>query len=468
MMQLQTNSHTQGTLFAMLGAIETSVSGYHDSSFTNSSLANNNLWHSAKEIGSTQMTPLAQSFQTLYNTLERLSYSLEGAGTTAELSSLITQETSSHERGTSDPYALPEFNPLASEVSTLKLADEVTVISSHMTDSVSSTTVHIESNDSDTSIGIESALLTGAPVPSEVLNEGDKAAVSEESPPLRTKLSSDVAFALDSSLSYSSSLVDVPAFKNGGETVLPVQGISRQQTSNSNATKLVQRLQEETLFAPSSDSLGAEMNILAQYASSMQSHTPSSLKVNEASWKAVVGQLQPMNNQSAINSSTNTLAVSAESLASAIDSLGSRATLTNLAVEKSLPIEAQRQIYQAVKDKVQLQVDMNTQVARIRFDPPELGRMEMVLRIEGDKLTVQMSASAATTREALMATSERLRHELIAQNSALSEVEVALSQQHHSASPEQYLPSFAEQEHEDSSGEGSPNVPEYTAYIARV
>jgi flagellar hook-length control protein FliK len=94
--------------------------------------------------------------------------------------------------------------------------------------------------------------------------------------------------------------------------------------------------------------------------------------------------------------------------------------------------------------------------------------MEMVLRIEGDKLTVQMSASAATTREVLMATSERLRHELVAQNSALSEVEVALSQQHNSANPEQYFPSFSEQEHEESSGEESPSVPEYTAYIARV
>jgi flagellar hook-length control protein FliK len=468
MMQLQTNSHAQGTLFAVLGAIETSVSGYHDSSFMYSSLANSNHWHSAKEIGSTQMTPLAQSFQTLYNTLEQLSYSLDDAGADAELSSLITQETSSNELGTSDPDILPELNLIAPEVTTLNLAREATATSSYMTDSMPSTTGLIESNDSGTSIGIESALLAGAPAPSEVLNEGDKAAVSETSPPLRTKLSSDVAFALDSSLSYSSSLVDVPAVKNGGETVLPVQGISRQQTSNSNATKLVQRLQEETLFAPSTDSLRAEVNVLAQYASSMQSHTPSSLKVNEASWKAVVGQLQPMNNQSAINSSTSTLGVSAESLASAIDNLGSRATSSNLAVEKNLPIEAQRQIYQAVRDKVQLQVDMNTQVARIRFDPPELGRMEMVLRIEGDKLTVQMSASAATTREILMATSERLRHELVAQNSALSEVEVALSQQHHSASPEQYLPSFAEQDHEDGSGEESPNVPEYTAYIARV
>ncbi|GAL34485.1 flagellar hook-length control protein FliK [Vibrio maritimus] len=286
-------------------------------------------------------------------------------------------------------------------------------------------------------------------------------------------LALDSALSSNSVLSNSSSFADVPVFKSGGEVELPVLAISRQQTSNTSTSELVQRLQVEALFAPSSDSFRAGMNVLAQHASSMQSHTPSSLKVNEASWKALVGQLQPMNNQSAIypstlNTLTSGLVAPAESLTTAIDNLGSRASSTNLMVEKSLPIEAQRQMYQVVKDKVQLQVDMNTQVARIRFDPPELGRMEMVLRIEGDKLTVQMSASAATTREVLMATSERLRHELVAQNSALSEVEVALSQQHHSANPEQYFPSFSEQEHEESSGEESPSVPEYTAYIARV
>lgn len=467
-MELQSQTSKHSATSALLNAVQSSVSSSASDICLDASDAS--LWQRTKEIGSTQMTPLAQSFQTLYNTLEQLSYSLDDADAATELSPLTPQgglgQTTSDQLDTSDSQELSELSLIASEVSISNMTDTVTMLSSHMTDGTLRATDHIESNNSNINVGAESTLLAGAPV-------------SEESAPLRTKIAADVALALDSALSNnsvlsdSSSFADVPVFKSGGEALLPGLAISRQQTPNNNGPELVQRLRVDTLFAPFSDSFRAEMNVLAQHVSSMQSHTPNSLKVNEASWKALVGHLQPMNNQSAIypstpNTPSNGLVVPMESLTTAIDNLGSRATSTNLMVEKSLPIEAQRQIYQAVKDKVQLQLDMNTQVARIRFDPPELGRMEMVLRIEGDKLTVQMSASAATTREVLMATSERLRHELIAQNSALSEVEVALSQQHHSANPEQYLPSFAEQEHEDSSGEESPNVPEYTAYIARV
>lgn len=478
-MQLQTNPYCQGTTFSVFGDIETSVSSNRDSSFTHSSLLKSEYWHSAREIGSTQMTPLAQSFQTLYNTLEQLSYSLDDMEADAEVSPVTIQDgliqSSSQGLGTSDAYLFSERKLLASEGSVLNLAHKATVATSHLTDSVASTTGHSESSDSSANFGADSALLTGSlvPVSSGLPIEGDKASVSDQTPLLRTKIAADVALALDNALSESASLVDGLAYKNDSDVILLPRGAYRQHTSNPNELELAQRFKLETLFSPYSDSLRAEMNVLAQYASSMQSHTPSSLKVNDASWKTVFSQLQPISSHTAIspstiNTLTNTLAVSAENLASVIDNLGSRATSTNLIVEKSLPIEAQRQMYQVVKDKVQLQLDMNSQVARIRFDPPELGRMEMVLRIEGDKLTVQISATAATTREVLMATSERLRHELIAQNSALSEVDVALSQQQHSANPEQYLASFVEHDQEDVYDEASPSVPEYTAYIARV
>ncbi len=113
-MQLQTNSHAQGTLFALLGAIETSVSGHHDASLGNAAFAKSNHWQSAKEIGGTQMTPLAQSFQTLYNTLEQLSYSFDDSSVTDDQSSLFTTDTptqtAGHDLGSSDTHLLSELD----------------------------------------------------------------------------------------------------------------------------------------------------------------------------------------------------------------------------------------------------------------------------------------------------------------------------------------------------------------------
>ncbi|GMQ45810.1 flagellar hook-length control protein FliK [Vibrio sp. 10N] len=446
-MQLQTHSHAQGTLFALLGAIETSVSGQHDSS-----LAQSNRWHSAREIGGTQMTPLAQSFQTLYNTLEQLSYSFDVTENTKEplpevvkASALIpndnqlesydlslTSETGCESHEGVEAELSPESNPLFSSLPT--------------SPSVSESSKYHDYHDIEEIVSTDSTLSETTTPLMNMLSEQVKRGVQtrtlvEGDEPIQSKIAADVASVLESHLQ------DMQASE---PPVLSVSG----------EVQLIHRLVAEAVSANSANTHRSDLNLLSQYASSMQSQTPSSLKVNEAGWRAVVNQLQPTNNV--------TLPVTTETISPTLDSGVGRPSSLSLSVEKSLPIEAQRQIYQVVKDKVQLQVDMNTQVARIRFDPPELGRMEMVLRIEGDKLTVHMNASAATTREALLATSERLRHELIAQNSALSEVEVALSQQRRSANPEQYHASFFSQEPEDIDETELLSVPEYTAYIARV
>lgn len=74
------------------------------------------------------------------------------------------------------------------------------------------------------------------------------------------------------------------------------------------------------------------------------------------------------------------------------------------------------QMMQVLHDRVTLQAQQNMQEAKIRLDPPELGKMNLIVRVEGDTLNVQINANAASTREALVQVSDRLRAELQNQN----------------------------------------------------
>jgi|GEM_PF-1721483 len=74
------------------------------------------------------------------------------------------------------------------------------------------------------------------------------------------------------------------------------------------------------------------------------------------------------------------------------------------------------QMMQVLHDRVSLQAQQNMQEAKIRLDPPELGKLDLLVRVEGDRLSVQINANATATREALMQVSDRLRAELQDQN----------------------------------------------------
>ncbi|MCL9776512.1 flagellar hook-length control protein FliK [Vibrio methylphosphonaticus] len=82
------------------------------------------------------------------------------------------------------------------------------------------------------------------------------------------------------------------------------------------------------------------------------------------------------------------------------------------------------QMLQVLHDRVTLQSQQNLQEARIRLDPPDLGKLDLTVRVEGDRLSVQINANAAATREALMQVSDRLRNELQQQNILQVEVQV--------------------------------------------
>ncbi|CAE6931930.1 Flagellar hook-length control protein FliK [Vibrio sp. B1REV9] len=96
------------------------------------------------------------------------------------------------------------------------------------------------------------------------------------------------------------------------------------------------------------------------------------------------------------------------------------------------------QMMQVLHDRVTLQAQQNVQEAKIRLDPPDLGKLDVLVRVEGDRLSVQINANTAATREALMQVSERLRAELQEQNFVHVDVNVGSEQGQRSQQQEQY------------------------------
>ncbi|WP_417883128.1 flagellar hook-length control protein FliK [Vibrio rumoiensis] len=71
-----------------------------------------------------------------------------------------------------------------------------------------------------------------------------------------------------------------------------------------------------------------------------------------------------------------------------------------------------QQLNDIIKDKVDIQISAKKQNATIRLDPPELGKLEVKVRIDGDKLFVTVNANHAQTREAVSQGLDRLRADL--------------------------------------------------------
>ncbi|ABM05266.1 flagellar hook-length control protein [Psychromonas ingrahamii 37] len=69
-----------------------------------------------------------------------------------------------------------------------------------------------------------------------------------------------------------------------------------------------------------------------------------------------------------------------------------------------------------LQDRINIQASNNIKSAQIRLDPPDLGHIKLTVVIEGDKVSVAITSPNSVVREALMQTSERLRHELLNQN----------------------------------------------------
>ncbi|WP_417763228.1 flagellar hook-length control protein FliK [Shewanella sp.] len=72
-----------------------------------------------------------------------------------------------------------------------------------------------------------------------------------------------------------------------------------------------------------------------------------------------------------------------------------------------------QQLLNVLKDRVQMQLDTQQQVAQIRLDPPRLGSIDVRISVEGDRTIVHLNASQATVRDAMATTAEQLRTTLM-------------------------------------------------------
>jgi len=88
------------------------------------------------------------------------------------------------------------------------------------------------------------------------------------------------------------------------------------------------------------------------------------------------------------------------------------------------PAQWGQQLVDVLKDRVELQVNQSIKQAHIRLDPPELGRLELTVRVEGDRLNVQLNVTNPAVRDALIQSMERLRMSLAPHHAGGVEVNV--------------------------------------------
>ncbi|MCG9786156.1 flagellar hook-length control protein FliK [Vibrio mediterranei] len=390
---------TNGLVFDLLSAVDATVKS-NSTSTALSSLSS--------ELGETRMTPLAQSFQTLFSVLNQVQQSLPIEP------SVVVSEIGVHgvnESGKNQLNATP-LEP----ISLLMLEEPANTPSASLP--LPAEQLPFRLNEVARSIAASIQVLASSSQPHRFSFEADEYKNDEV-----LVTSNDTSF---SQQVLSAVILDVK------DRWLP------KDVPQTNPILL---------------NLESSLPSIASKASSMNPWTPASLKLNA---------------QLPLGSITHQ---SVEALYLANETTASRVAPT-IEVSKAFDVDSQRQIHQVLRDKIQLQLDTMNQAARIRFDPPELGKVEMHVRVDGERVTIQMSATSATTREAILATSERLRAELVAQNSELSEVNISLEQ-----SPSQQFQSQEQKEQSeqevipqanDLSTQDNSDVLEYRAYIARA
>ncbi|MGI2129063.1 flagellar hook-length control protein FliK [Shewanella oncorhynchi] len=91
-----------------------------------------------------------------------------------------------------------------------------------------------------------------------------------------------------------------------------------------------------------------------------------------------------------------------------------------------------QEILTPLREHFRFQVDQHIKKAELRLDPPELGKIELNIRLEGDRLQVQMHAVNPAIRDALLNGLDRLRVDLAMDHGGQIDVDIGQgeSQQH--------------------------------------
>ncbi|QKJ85648.1 Flagellar hook-length control protein [Paramixta manurensis] len=101
-----------------------------------------------------------------------------------------------------------------------------------------------------------------------------------------------------------------------------------------------------------------------------------------------------------------------------------------LAFDTTNDVDLQREkLRQVLGERLQLQIDQRTQHATIRLDPPDLGKIDISLHFDANKLQVQIQAGQPDVVRALQQASQELRQALTEQNTLQVQVNISSQQQ---------------------------------------
>lgn len=94
-------------------------------------------------------------------------------------------------------------------------------------------------------------------------------------------------------------------------------------------------------------------------------------------------------------------------------------------VTSAAPLAHQAQeMLSPLREQIRFQVDQQIKQAELRLDPPELGKVELSIRLDGDRLHIQMHAANASVRDSLLIGLERLRAELAMDHGGQIDVDI--------------------------------------------
>lgn len=103
--------------------------------------------------------------------------------------------------------------------------------------------------------------------------------------------------------------------------------------------------------------------------------------------------------------------------------------LQNSESKQALSSRIGEKLAAVLHDRINLQASNNIKTAQIRLDPPDLGTITLNVRVEGDKVNINIASQSSVVREAIIQTSERLRHDLVSQNFVNVSVDISSGEQ---------------------------------------
>ena len=82
-------------------------------------------------------------------------------------------------------------------------------------------------------------------------------------------------------------------------------------------------------------------------------------------------------------------------------------------ITSNAPLAQQAQeMLTPLREQLRFQIDQKIKHAELRLDPPSLGKVELNIRLDGDRLHIQIHAANPSVRDSLLMGLERLREEL--------------------------------------------------------